>query len=261
MNAVPAAPVPAAAVILVREAKPTWEVFMVRRPVRSEFAPDVYVFPGGKVEPADSDPALVSLGNSDIPSGEPELFPLRVAAIRELFEETGVLLGVGDAVAGKPARDVLLDQLRSNGATLSSIVGTGGFRLALSDLRPFAHWITPESMPRRYDTWFFVARVPGGQVPLDDGQETVDGQWVSPADALRRADAGEFPLVFVTRQLLQRMARHASIEALCASVSPDDLAVVVPQVREHAGRIEFVLSGEPDYRDPGSRRDQESPTR
>jgi hypothetical protein len=102
-------------------------------------------------------------------------------------------------------------------------------------------------MPRRYDTWFYLARLPVGQEPRHDDLETVDSHWISPHEALRRSGAGTFPLVFVTKRLLQRMTVHESIDGLLASISATDLQVVMPREAERAEGSVFLVPGDAGY--------------
>jgi 8-oxo-dGTP pyrophosphatase MutT (NUDIX family) len=223
---------------------------MVRRPVRSEFAADVFVFPGGKVDPADHDPALETFFDAPLPSNAPDRSASRTTAIRELFEEAGVLLTAGDKAnvdTGTRSHDALRRQLRAGEIDLKDIANAEDLTLNVSALHPFARWITPETMPRRYDTWFYVARMPIGQAAQHDQVETVEGVWISPFEALRRAELGTFPLVFVTRKLLQRMQEHKSIDGLLDSISAQDLHPVMPKAVNRADGIVFLVPGDAGY--------------
>lgn len=220
---------------------------MVRRPVRSEFAADVYVFPGGKVEPADRVPELTALFDAPLPADAPDGPAFRAAAIRELFEEAGVLLTVNAAKSATREPESNESPLRASEVDLKAIATGLKTRLCVTALHPFAHWITPETMPRRYDTWFYLTHLPPGQAPRHDEVETVDSLWISPHEALYRASLGTFPLVFVTQQLLDRMSMHASIDGLLASISPRDWQPIMPRVVDGAEGSAFLLPGEPGY--------------
>ncbi len=248
MNPVPA--VDAATVILVREgldAEFPWELFLVRRPVRSDFAADVYVFPGGKVDPADRDPELTSLFDASLPENAPDGPAFRTAAVRELFEEAGVLLTANHDAPGPRGYEDFRRRLQSSDVDLKAIVSTLKTRIGVTALHPFAHWITPETMPRRYDTWFYLAHLPQEQSARHDLVETVHSVWISPRDALRRASLGAFPLVFVTQRLLERMVAYQSIDGLLESVSPGDLQPVMPRVVDRADGTVFLLPGDSGY--------------
>ena len=260
--AVPVKPALASTVILVRDGVPTgepWQVFMVRRHVRSDFAADVFVFPGGKVDPEDRDPALQELleGNPGPDGSETsatEWKALRLAAIRELWEEAGVLLardtngGVLDLMAERGAEfDRLRRQMHAGGTTMAEIAETKGLRYLGDALHPFSRWITPLPFPRRFDTWFYVAVMPPRQMPIHDRAETTESTWISPEEALHRYEDGTFPLVFATEQHLRRMAQYASIEEMIASTEGADLRPVIPKPIERDGEQAFLLPGDPGY--------------
>lgn len=195
---------------------------MVRRPIQSDFAPDVFVFPGGSVHgsdreaevapgvvvPMDTLSPLTALGTG-----------LRVAAIRELFEEAGVILALAD---GRPVGGDagLLDRLASyrdplqaEQITIAEIAAREDIVLATDALTHFAHWITPEIMPKRFTTHFFLVELPLGQSPSHHIAETTGGAWIKPAAALAGYAAGEFPLVFATVHQLRELAAFATPEA------------------------------------------------
>jgi 8-oxo-dGTP pyrophosphatase MutT (NUDIX family) len=257
----PVRPVDAASVILVRHGQPVgsrWQCFMVRRPVRSEFAADVFVFPGGKVDAADRLPDAARYvrehpGPLALEDEETRL-ALRLAALRELFEEVGVLLATRDAggllrFAGEDEGRFALYRRRLQAGELSMLDLARAERLcfAADRLHPFSRWITPEPLPRRYDTRFFVAYLPDGQEPLHDARETVDSVWISPKDALDASRQGEFPLVFATEKHLERMARYPSIEQMIASVAPAGLEPVMPRIVQRGGETAFLLPGDEGY--------------
>lgn len=235
---------------------------MVRRHVRSDFAADVYVFPGGKVDPADADPALacrVAVGAAGSSREAEPWLPFRLAAIRELFEEAGVLL------AGRPDEPLLRlvgaeaerfsdyrSRLHRNEMTLAQIVEAEGLIVRTDLLEPFSRWITPEPFPRRFDTRFYVTRLPGSQEPLHDAVETTDGLWVSPGRALRRYRDGSFPLVFATEKHLERMSHFPTVHALVGAITPDDLLPVTPRVLDRDGTQLFLIPGDPGYEVAGA---------
>jgi 8-oxo-dGTP pyrophosphatase MutT (NUDIX family) len=195
-------------------------VFMVRRHGQSAFMPDVFVFPGGTVHTADqvaeSTPSLCLPPTDPTP---PFGAGFRVAAIRECFEEAGVLLAYRD---GAPLTIAAADQqrfaryraaLHGRADDLAGIAAREGLVLATNALLHWAHWITPEGEPRRFDTHFFLAAMPEGQVADHDRQETTDGIWIAPEDALARQDRGEFPLAFPTIRQLRALAGLTGMKA------------------------------------------------
>lgn len=255
-------PVDASTIILVRHGEPVgspWQCYMVRRHVRSEFAADVYVFPGGKVDAADAEPELLARVDSEPHPREhgesrERWLALQVAAIRELFEEAGVLLARGAEgglvrfQAGDGQRfDACRRRLHEGDITFLEMLTEENLRLAADRLHPFSRWITPVDLPRRYDTRFFVAGMPHSQVPRHDSRETTDGVWIAPQDALERSGRGEFPLVFPTEAHLKRMAAYRSIEQMIAETSEADLQPVMPRIVQEGAETIFLLPGDEGY--------------
>lgn len=235
---VPVTPRPAATVILVRDSVANQlEIFMVRRDPHARFAADAYVFPGGTLRADDlvtggeppcsgltSDTAhrrFASRGSEPPPDPE-ESLALHVAAVRELFEEAGILLARHEARPPGPLdQDVCeaLAELRTEIQSGRSLIRAAlDLRLELlpESLVYFSHWITPAVSPRRYDTRFFVAADRPEQTASHCGIETVDGNWYSPADLLRQADAGALTLVSVTADHLRVLSEFRTVEALLA---------------------------------------------
>ncbi len=214
----PAAPRPAATVLLLRDGPEGVEVLMTRRSPAASFAPGAYVFPGGAIDPADRQVEAPLVARR--PTQQDERLAQAVAAIRESFEELGVLLArhadgrPADAhdVAALDRKAPLLPQLRERGLVL-----------AADQVFLLAHWITDRDLPRRFDVPFLVARMPEGQAPVADEAEQFEPVWVRPADALARHQAGQFFMIFPTIRTLERMEKFASVEAIlqaCAGERP-----------------------------------------
>jgi 8-oxo-dGTP pyrophosphatase MutT (NUDIX family) len=256
-------PVDAATVILFRAAPEGFECLMLRRHAKSDFAADVYVFPGGRVDDGDRQAPRGSVGPTSLrhwygsPSPFDELLSFRVAAIREAFEEAGILLAwtEDDTIVRfeTPERRDQFERYRRSvlqGArTIFFVAQQENLRLAVDSLHPFSRWITPPVMPRRFDTYFFVAPMPEGQEPLHDKHETVASSWISPRDALLRYRAGDFPLVFATEKHLQRLAGFDSVAALIESTRTTDLTPVQPRPVSRDGATVFLIPGDDDYED------------
>jgi len=212
-------------------AQSTIEVFMLRRNLRSAFVAGAYVFPGGAVDPDDRGAPLLGLvegvdaGTADALLGVTSgALGFWVAAIRESFEEAGVLLA-RDAASGTAVDPGLVAELAparpavaAGERSFADLVRPHGLALDAGALRVFAHWITPEPAPRRYDTWFFIAPAPPGHAYEHDFDETVASEWVRPADALERARRGEFELIYPTFKSLQTIARFTSTSELFDAV-------------------------------------------
>ena len=229
---------PAATVMLLRDTGDGLEVFMLRRTNNAVFAGGMYVFPGGKVDAAD--------GEGD------EGF--RVAAVRECYEEAGVLLAV-DAEGrmvddGHPAL-AHRSAVYAGEVDVRALAADHGLRLATDALPWVSHWITPKGeTSRRFDTRFFMAASPAGQISHHDDNETVASMWVRPVDALARFAAGELQLMPPTVTNLRFLESHATVEAaMAAGWAVGTPTCILPKMRlDDSGRIAGIaMPGEPDY--------------
>ena len=249
----PVTPRPAAAVVLLRaRAGGGVEVFMVRRHVASEFVPDVFVFPGGSVTAYDRETELqpgVSAPAGEGPTALGSGF--RVAALRECFEEAGVLLARRDdqpltiGVDDVPRFSEYRTTLQSRSASLGAIAQREGITLATDALLHWAHWITPAAWPKRFDTHFFLGRMPAEQEAAADQLETTADAWVTPEDALRRFEQGDFPLVFATIHQLRALLGLSDIEAAWARFAGTTPRTIMPRVVTHEG-VDTILLPEGD---------------
>jgi 8-oxo-dGTP pyrophosphatase MutT (NUDIX family) len=218
------APRPAATVLLVRDGADGLEVLMVTRHVDSGFAAGARVFPGGKVDEIDR----VLAARLPHAEADEEAAAFAVAAVRELWEETGILLAyTGESRELVDAIDAVA---MTPGATLADLVERRRCLPAVDLLVPFAHWVTPESRPRRFDTRFFLAPYDGDQRAVFDGYETVEVGWVTPARALAEADAGSCTIVLPTRMNLELLGTAATVAEALASARRRPLVRVLPEV-------------------------------
>jgi len=201
--------------MLLRDGGDGMEVFMIVRHEKSDVHAGALVFPGGRVDPEDYELAV-----------DPTVFPardgtdrptaaLRVAAVRETFEECGVLLararGEDALVSADRLRDIeatYRDAIMRGERTFGAILAAENLVLAPELLVYWANWITPERSAKRFDTHFFLAPAPSGQVALHDGYEAVDSVWIAPRVALERAEGGTYSLRFPTQMNLQKLGRH-----------------------------------------------------
>jgi recombination protein RecT len=212
-----AVPRPAATVLLLRDSPQGLEVLMTRRSAGASFAPGAYVFPGGTIDAADAQSHDVAARR---PTQDDKRLTQAIAAIRESYEELGVLLvrrADGQALV---AADLAAIERRQ---PLPAQCRAHGLVLAADEVFVLAHWITDRDLPRRFDVPFLVARMPPGQVPIADDAEQFEPQWVRPADALERHKAGTFFMIFPTIRTLQRLAKFDSVDAVlkaCASEHP-----------------------------------------
>ncbi|MGH2448813.1 MAG: NUDIX hydrolase [Chloroflexota bacterium] len=248
-------PVDAATVILARAGinGDPWECFMVRRPAASDFAADVYVFPGGKVDVADRSQANYAVDPKwlDVRAEGPAIaLAARAAACRELFEEAAVLLA-GRKEGRLGERDAARLSERRNAMargemTLAQLGELEDLSFRFEDLHPISRWITPDVFPRRYDTRFYLAELPAEQTPIVADGEITHGMWIAPGEALRRFRAREFPLVFATEKHLERLARYDTIHDLIDSVLLADLQPVMPVPIPEGNSYRFVIPDRPE---------------
>jgi 8-oxo-dGTP pyrophosphatase MutT (NUDIX family) len=204
-------PLPAATVMLLRDGPHGLEVFMLERNPNSGFVPGAFLFPGGAVDLDDADPGLAARcrGRDDVSTSALLGVPGGglahwVAALREAFEEAGVLLAEPPL---EPARRAARRRQVDGGQVpFSEVCEEEDLVLATDEVWAFSHWITPVGQPRRYDTRFFVAAEPADQEPSADLSETVAHLWIQPDDALRRNAADRFPLIEPTLQSLRTLA-------------------------------------------------------
>jgi 8-oxo-dGTP pyrophosphatase MutT (NUDIX family) len=245
---VPAEPKPAATILLLRD-EPTFEVLMVKRHHQIDFASGALVFPGGKSHEGDHDADWAG-HVTGWEAYDAEQRGLRIAAIREAFEEAGILLaertdGSRFAEACDPAVREAVDAGR---VPFLDVVRDLGVRLNLDALTVFARWVTPVMMPKRFDTWFYAVRAPADQVAACDGRETVDAEWIAPAEALRLAQAGERTVIFPTRMNLQLLDEAASAADAVARAETRPLVTVTPEVQKGPeGQRMLVLPPDAGY--------------
>ncbi len=239
---------PAATILLLRDA-PAFEVLMVKRHHQIDFASGALVFPGGKSHAGDHDPAWVdhALGWSGF---DAEQRGLRIAAIREVFEEAGVLLGQrldGSPIGGEACPLEVRKAVDAGTIAFIDVVRDLGVQIDLGALTVFARWITPPLTPKRFDTWFYVADAPDDQLAACDGRETVDAEWIEPKEVLRMAQAGERKVIFPTRMNVQLLAEASSARDCIDRAAARTLVTVEPQIRDRDHGKVLVLPPNAGY--------------
>jgi recombination protein RecT len=228
-----AEPKPAATAVLVRDGNDGPEILLLKRHRSSGFVPGAYVFPGGRVDPGDDDPALLEL-LGPVPRGAEAKYWL--AVVREVFEETGVLLArSGDgAVCRDATADARLAEWRSalldDGAVLLDLLRDIGAAPDISRMVYCSHWITPVAEPKRYDTRFFLAELPAGCNESIDAREMSDAVWFTATEALKRFQTGELPMVFPTVKTLQLLEPYESVDAMLNAFRGIDVPATLPRL-------------------------------
>jgi 8-oxo-dGTP pyrophosphatase MutT (NUDIX family) len=248
-------PRPASTILLLRDSISTSgdvddrgrdeiEVFMMVRHYEIDFNSGALVFPGGSVDKGDKEiianPELYSGGDGH----DANSLSFRIAAIRETFEESGILLarprGAQNLVDGKRAGEIESTHrtaLCEGKTTFAKVLADNAMSLALDQLVPYAHWITPEGMPKRFDTWFFLAAAPPEQAGRHDGKESTDSIWVSPREALEGGESGRFKLPFPTTRNLIRLGKQPNVKAALDDALGRPIVTVMPvMTRLNGGR-------------------------
>jgi 8-oxo-dGTP pyrophosphatase MutT (NUDIX family) len=224
----------------MRDGSAGMEVLLLKRHRSSGFVPGAYVFPGGRVDEADSDPALMELALHFRAANVASHYWF--AAVREVFEETGVLLArtaggqwVSDTTSSQEMQDLRLALLGER-VSLKVVLERCNGRIDFDDVVYFAHWITPVAEPRRYDTRFFAARVPAGREVSADSREMTDALWLSPAAALARFAKRTLPMVFPTVRTLEQLAQFKTTADALQKLRVRDVEPVMPRlVRTETG--------------------------
>jgi 8-oxo-dGTP pyrophosphatase MutT (NUDIX family) len=256
-----------ATVILLRDRTGgPYEVFLMRRRRNQSFMGGAYVFPGGRLDDADADPELAScvggfcaadakrlIQETDLP--EMTALGLFVAAIRETFEEAGVLLArdargnvVDLSTPEKAARFAAYRlELHEGRLVLSELIRREGLLLAPGLLVPYSHWITPEIETRRFDTRFFLARLPEGQIPVHDRMELTESRWLTPAFALTEHAAGRIVLMPPTLKTIEELLTFSNTGQLFDAARSRRILTILPEAFRTADGFGVRLPHDPEY--------------
>lgn len=247
----PVTPRPSATVMIVRDGAAGLEIFMVARDRQVDFASGAVVFPGGKVDPDD---------HADVWSAAPLPAPgpdrsYWIAAVRETFEESGLLIAER-ADDGSPlsAADVAEIAARHRAGILdgsikfSDLASTLGILPAFGSMVHFAHWITPETMPKRFDTHFFLVAAKADHVATHDGREAVQSFWIAPSDLIAEAKAGRQVLVPATEANLDMLAESATVADALAAAARRAVLPVMPVLEKIEGGMRLTIRTDAGYR-------------
>ena len=245
--------IPAATVMMLRDTPDGPEVFMVVRHHEIDFASGALVFPGGKVDKADFEPGLRAHCAKADEFDDNEL-ALRIASIRESFEECGILLArpKGEADFVSAARLAELeswrDRFNKGEASMLAFAEAEGLEFAVDALGFFAHWITPEMMKRRFDTYFYMARAPQDHLALHDGGESVDSVWITAKQALADADAKKRTVIFPTRMNIEKFAQRTNVDDAMAQCG--EVVTVTPFIEQDGEKTFLRIQPDAGYGDP-----------
>lgn len=249
-------PRPASTILLLRDDadQREIEVFMMVRHYEIDFNSGALVFPGGSVDKGD----LEIIERSELYSGGEGLdtasLSFRIAAIRETFEESGILLArpkgskaLVDAARAREIEAISRAALCDGKTSFLNVLADNGLWLALDELVPYAHWITPEGMPKRFDTWFFLAAAPPDQLGAHDGRESTDSIWVSPREALAGGETGRFKLPFPTTRNLIKLGKQPSVKAALDEARGKEVVTVMPVMTKLNGGRQLRIPPEAGY--------------
>ena len=254
-----------AATVLLLRGHTDFEIFMVRRGAGAKFMANAMVFPGGRLDDADCADAVAARCALDRDAAARTLqmkdgaraLGLLVAAVRETFEEAGVLLARRDGVPltlDEPSTAARFqahrDALNARETSFAAILEAESLVLAVDAVSYYTRWITPPIEKRRYDARFFMAHAPKGQRPLHDAYETTASAWLSPDAALAAYDAREIQLAPPTLRILLELARRGSADEALALGPP--VAPIQPQPLFDDGLLHLLLPGDPQFDPPGS---------
>jgi len=230
------------------------EVFMMVRHYEIDFNSGALVFPGGSVDTGDQ--AIIA--RPELYAGgaglDADALSFRIAAIRETFEESGILLarsrGSNALIDAKRAGEIEAVSrmaLCEGKTTFLNVLDDNEVSLALDELVPYAHWITPEGMPKRFDTWFFLAAAPPAQVGAHDGRESTDSIWVSPREALAGGESGRFKLPFPTTRNLIKLGKQPNVKVALDDARGKPIVTVMPVMTKLNGGRQLRIPREAGY--------------
>jgi 8-oxo-dGTP pyrophosphatase MutT (NUDIX family) len=227
---------------------------MMVRHHQIEFNSGALVFPGGSVDQGDKEIVAKAELHGGGEGLDASALGFRVAAIRETFEESGILL------ARQQGSHALIDARRAGEIEAAyrvplcegkmsflNVLVENKLWLAMDELVPYAHWITPEGMPKRFDTWFFLAVAPPDQLGAHDGKESTDSIWVSPREALAGGESGRFKLPFPTTRNLIKLGKQGSVAAALDDARGKPIVTVMPVMTRHNGGRQLVIPREAGY--------------
>jgi 8-oxo-dGTP pyrophosphatase MutT (NUDIX family) len=224
-------PIPSATILMLRDGPTGLETFMVVRHHQIDFASGALVFPGGKVDAGDYDVRNYCDGAD---SANNNAVAMMVGAIREAFEECGILLarekGSSALVSGKRLGilERYRDPLNRSEVSLIEFLEKEQLRLACDTLQHFAHWITPEMLTKRFDTHFYLAVAPSDHLAIHDGHESVDSVWITPDNALKGNADGTYTIIFPTRVNLEMLGESSNVANALRAATDRNIVSILP---------------------------------
>ena len=246
--------IPASTVLIIRNGKNDIEVFMVVRHHQIDFASGALVFPGGKVDTKDIDPNIRDFIIPDKDYADEEL-SFRIAAIRESYEESGVLFAnykEDENLINNEKLEELhrwRDKFNNNETSMQEFAKKENLKFSTESLIPFAHWITPDLMPKRFDTRFYLAAVPDGHQGIHDGNESVDSLWISPKQAIEDCLSEKRTIIFPTRMNLEKLRNSKTVEEALSNARKQRIVTVIPKLEKTGDSVFLTIPKEAGYGD------------
>ena len=246
--------IPASTVLIIRNGENDIEVFMVVRHHQIDFASGALVFPGGKVDTKDIDPDIRDFIIPDKDYADEEL-SFRIAAIRESYEESGVLFAnykEDENLINNEKLEELhrwRDKFNNNETSMQEFAKKENLKFSTESLIPFAHWITPDLMPKRFDTRFYLAAVPDGHQGIHDGNESVDSLWISPKQAIKDCLSEKRTIIFPTRMNLEKLRNSKTVEEALSNARKHRIVTVLPKLEKTEEGVFLTLPKDAGYGD------------
>ena len=246
--------IPASTVLIIRNGENDIEVFMVVRHHQIDFASGALVFPGGKVDTKDIDPDIRDFIIPDKDYADEEL-SFRIAAIRESYEESGVLFAnykEDENLINNEKLEELhrwRDKFNNNETSMQEFAKKENLKFSTESLIPFAHWITPDLMPKRFDTRFYLAAVPDGHQGIHDGNESVDSLWISPKQAIKDCLSEKRTIIFPTRMNLEKLRNSKTVEEALSNARKQRIVTVIPKLEKTGDSVFLTIPKEAGYGD------------
>ena len=244
--------IPASTVLIIRDGVSGLEVFMVVRHHQIDFAAGALVFPGGKVDNSDYDKKL-NQHLCEEETSDRESIPFKIAAIRECFEEANVLFAKNKDKKEIISSDELFklkkwrDKFTNKSTSMYEFASSENMFFPIDVLIPFAHWVTPEKLPKRFDTRFYIAAAPEGHVVKHDGNESVDSIWINPQQALDVRLSKKRTIIFPTRLNLEKLKQSKTVAEAINNAKNSNIVTVTPLIEKLDEGIFITVPKEAGY--------------
>ena len=244
--------IPASTVLVIRDGIDDIEVFMVVRHHQIDFASGALVFPGGKVDENDLNPKLRKYTISSNEINDQEL-SYRIAGIRECYEEADVLFAYeendSEIISNERLAKLIKwrEKFNNKEGSMYDFAAEENIKFNLDNLIPFAHWITPQMMPKRFDTYFYIAEAPKDHLGGHDGKESVDSVWITPKQALDDCYAKKRTIIFPTRMNLEKLSRFKTVKEALEKIKKETIITVEPKIEKNNDGVFLTIPESAGY--------------